>query len=91
MTYGWAYGAEGRALAGKKLLIATSAGGPEEAYQASGYNRYPMEELLRPFQAMANLTQLAFEEPYVVHGARALSDEALQAKVEAYVERLFAD
>jgi glutathione-regulated potassium-efflux system ancillary protein KefG len=91
MTYGWAYGAEGRALAGKKLLIATSTGGPEEAYQAGGYNRYPMAELLRPYQAMANLTQLVFEEPFVIHGVRTLSDSELHERTTAYVRQLLAE
>ena len=88
MTHGWAYGSDGTALVGKKLLIATTAGGPEQAYQPEGYNRYPMFELLRPFQAMANLTNMEFEEPFVVHGVRTLSDDDLQERVMTYIRRL---
>ena len=54
LTYGWAYGSTGRALAGKELLVAVSTG-------ADSYGRgdsYSVNELLLPFQATADLCHL---------------------------------
>jgi glutathione-regulated potassium-efflux system ancillary protein KefG len=88
MTYGWAYGQNGDALAGKELLIAISTGGPAEAYRPEGYNRYAIEDLLLPYHAMANLTRLRFATPFVISGVRMLSDEQLDAEIQRYVKRL---
>lgn len=88
LTYGWAYGSTGKKLHGKRFMIATSAGGPSEAYQAGGYNHYSMSELLKPFQAMANLTGMIYEAPFTLHGVRVLSDNEIQQSAEALVERI---
>ncbi|WP_214826091.1 NAD(P)H-dependent oxidoreductase [Exiguobacterium algae] len=79
LSYGWAYGQSGTQLHGKEFLLAVSTGGPAEAYQPDGYNRFTMEELLSPFHAMANLTGMTYLPPYIEGGVRSLSDEALQA------------
>ncbi|TYR81268.1 general stress protein [Priestia megaterium] len=88
LTYGWAYGSNGTKLHGKEFMIATSTGGPKEAYQEGGYNRYPMSELLRPFQAMANLTGMKFLPPFMLQGVRNLTDEAIAASAEEYAKLL---
>ncbi|WJH35086.1 NAD(P)H-dependent oxidoreductase [Paenibacillus sp. CC-CFT747] len=88
LTYGWAYGSAGKALHGKEFMLALSTGGPEEAYGEGGYNRYPIGELLRPFQAMANLTGMTFLPPFLLHGVRTLSDEQIRASAEALAARL---
>lgn len=88
MTHGWAYGEGGNALLGKRLLIAISTGGPAEAYQPDGYNRYSIQALLLPYQAMCNLTKLTFEDPFVISGVRSLSDLQLEEASSAYMDRL---
>ncbi len=70
LTYGWAYGAEGTKLHGREFMLAISTGGPEEAYQAGGYNNYSLSELLKPFQATANLTGMRYLPVLKVQGVR---------------------
>jgi glutathione-regulated potassium-efflux system ancillary protein KefG len=82
LTYGWAYGSTGNKLHGKEFMAVLSAGGPAEAYQAGGYNRYTISELLRPLQAMANLTGMNYLPPFTLHGTHSKTDEDLTASAE---------
>ena len=88
LSYGFAYGSGGDKLHGKKLMVATTSGGPAEAYQTSGSNHYTMGEMLRPLQATANLTGMAFQPIFTIHGVRMLDDAGLDRAARAYVERL---
>ena len=84
LTYGFAYGEGGDKLAGKEWIEAISCGGPAAAYQAGGYNRSTISELLRPIEATANLCQMLYRVPFVVHGVMRLSSEELAKTAEAY-------
>lgn len=77
LDYGWAYGEGGTALAGKTWTQAITTGGPEKSYCSDGLNRFSIEELLRPFQATANLCQCVWQTPFVLHASRQATPEAL--------------
>lgn len=59
-AYGFAYGAEGDKLKGKKLVHSFTTGGPADAYQPTGYNKFTLEELTLPIRATINLTQMEY-------------------------------
>jgi glutathione-regulated potassium-efflux system ancillary protein KefG len=80
LEHNWAYGREGRALAGKLTLNVLTAGGPESAYQAGGYNRFTVRQLLAPYEATASLCHMKYLAPFVVHGTLRMS----AAQVEPY-------
>lgn len=82
--YGFAYGSNGTSLRGKALLVATTAGAAEEMYRPGGFNRFTVSELLKPFDATANITGMRYEEPFVIHGTHAVDDAALAAYQERY-------
>ncbi|MBT2207042.1 MULTISPECIES: NAD(P)H-dependent oxidoreductase [Actinomadura] len=86
--HGWAYGSKGKALHGKSLRIATTVGGGEALYRPGGLNRFPVTDLLRPFDATANLTGMDYEEPFIVHGASSFGDGELADHVRSYRELL---
>ena len=65
LTYNWAYGPTGKALAGKEWVSSISTGGPADSYQAGGYNSYSMSEFLKPLQQTANLIQTKFLPPFI--------------------------
>ncbi|MDN4524891.1 NAD(P)H-dependent oxidoreductase [Fictibacillus fluitans] len=88
LAYGWAYGSEGTKLHGKEFMLAISTGGPEEAYQAGGYNQYSLNELLKPFQATANLTGMRYLPVFKTQGVRVLSEEEVKASAEALVNHI---
>jgi glutathione-regulated potassium-efflux system ancillary protein KefF len=67
-TYGFAFGSTGDKLKGKQFLVSTTIGGPEDAYRAGGYNNFPINDLLKPLQQMANLTGMKYNTPLVSHG-----------------------
>ena len=81
---GFAYGSEGTRLHGKTLQVVTSTGGPGESYEAAGYNRFTMTELMRPIDATAHLCGMRLAEPFVVHGVHRIDDAALEAYAARY-------
>ena len=47
------YLAKTPAVAGKTLMVVTTAGSEHDAYRSGGRNRFTVDELLRPYQASA--------------------------------------
>ena len=83
LEYGWAYGEGGTRLHGKQLLVATSIGGHIEVYRAGGRNHFTMSEILRPFQATANICGMSYLPCFVVNGV--LNDQELAKRAVEYL------
>ncbi|WP_138495647.1 NAD(P)H-dependent oxidoreductase [Paenibacillus pinistramenti] len=90
LTYGWAYGSGGVKLHGKELLLALTTGSPKESYQHGGMNKFTMEELLRPLEATSNLIGTKLLPYFIVNGAMAISDEALEAAAKEYAKTVLS-
>ena len=85
LEHGFAYGADGDKLAGKRMMLALTAAGPEDAYSAGGYQNYPLREFIRPLEQTARLCDMNFVPPYVLYAAlRAPSTGAVEPHVEGY-------
>jgi len=85
LQHGWAYGSEGRALEGKYYFHALTAGGDDTTYHRQGANLFTIDELLSPFQAMANLCRLQWLPPFAVLGIhRGLPDEQIRSHARDY-------
>ncbi|MEM1349469.1 MAG: NAD(P)H-dependent oxidoreductase [Myxococcota bacterium] len=84
LQHGWAYGHDGDALVGKSLVVAVTTGGAAHSYNAEGYNRFTLKELLTPLQATAHMCEMKFAEPFVVYDSHRASDEELSAYATKY-------
>ena len=84
LEHGWAYGSEGTALQGKRILSAITAGGREEAYPPEGHNRLTMAELLRPIEQTARLCGMDWLPPFAVHGTHRMSVEQMERHAADY-------
>ena len=74
LQFNWAYGPDGKALRGKVLAQAISAGGPADAYHRGGSNHFSVRELLSPFEQTARLCGMAYAEAFTVHAANHIDD-----------------
>lgn len=91
LEHGFAYGSGGDRLEGKRLQLAITAAGPEEAYSAGGYQHYPIREFLRPFEQTARLCGMHFPAPYILFASlRAPSDGRIEPHAEGYRRLLVA-
>lgn len=88
--HGFAYGREGRALEGKTLLAACSAGSPTADYAQGGIHGYELTEFLKPLERTAALCRMTWAEPFVIHESRLRSSASLAAEVDQYAARLRA-
>ena len=88
LEHGWAYGVGGTHLRGKITFNAITTGGPAQAYQRGGYNRFSVRELLAPWDQTAHLCGMRFLAPFAVHGALKVSGEEDVAPWRARYRRL---
>jgi putative NADPH-quinone reductase len=63
---GFAYGAGGDKLTGKRMMLAVTAAGSEDAYAEMGYQHYPFRTFLTPLEQTARLCHMEFSPPYVL-------------------------
>ena len=84
LEHGWAYGHEGTALYGKKMMSAITTGGSEAAYQHEGYHRSTIEELLLPLKKTANLCGMEYLPPFVVYGTLTMTPDAMERQAARY-------
>ena len=84
LEHGFAYGDKGTALAGKLWQQAITTGGPSEAYEPTGYNRFTVRQLLAPFEQTAHLCGMPFLEPFIVPGVLQKSVTELQQDAVQY-------
>ncbi|WP_038175153.1 MULTISPECIES: glutathione-regulated potassium-efflux system ancillary protein KefG [Vibrio] len=80
---GFAFG-KGEALKGKYWRSVITTGGKQEAFGRSGYNRYPLAEILQPFELTAALCQMHWIEPLVLYWARNVDEVERYQHAEAY-------
>lgn len=74
LEHGWAYGSQGHALVGKRLLNIISAGGRADAYQHAGFNRFTIREFLAPIEQTAYLCGMTYLPPLIFHGAHRMNE-----------------
>ncbi|MEM7256844.1 MAG: NAD(P)H-dependent oxidoreductase [Pseudomonadota bacterium] len=91
LEYGFAYGSEGNALKGKKLMLAVTAGGPEQAYSSDGYQNHKLRTFLTPFQQTATLCKMEFVCPYVLYNSLHTEDtQRIEQHANGFVQLIEA-
>jgi glutathione-regulated potassium-efflux system ancillary protein KefG len=74
LSRGFASGAGGNELAGKYWRSVITTGEPESAYRRDA-NRYPMNDILRPFELTAGMCRMHWMSPIIVYWARRQPEE----------------
>jgi len=77
LTKGFAYGPNGSELRGKDFMLSVTTGAKKESYQSDGKYQFSMPELLRPFEATANLCEMHYRQPLYLHSSTHLADDVL--------------
>lgn len=90
LEHGWAYGSNGIALAGKKLLNVISCGGPRAVYSPEGRNRFTIRQFLAPFDQTAVLCKMQYMPPFAVHGTHRLTPDDMEQYAIQYRQLLTA-
>lgn len=90
LEHGWAYGRKGHALENKKVFNALTSGGAMEAYQEGGYNKYPIQDYLKPFERTAELCRMIYWPPFWVPGVHRMQAEEVHRYGQQYRNLLLA-
>jgi glutathione-regulated potassium-efflux system ancillary protein KefF len=86
MVFGFAHGAGGDKLHGKKLILSFTTGAPEAAYGHGQPMNYSIDEFLPPLRQTATLCGMQLQEPVYSAGMMfipGVSSDADRANVEA--------
>jgi glutathione-regulated potassium-efflux system ancillary protein KefG len=75
--------AGGNQLAGKYWRSVITTGEPESAYRRDAH-RYPMNDILRPFELTAGMCRMHWMSPIIVYWARRQSPDDLKSRARAY-------
>lgn len=84
LEHGFAYGRDGKALSGKKVMTAISAGGRREVYQKDGRARYTIKQLLAPLELTVKLCNMSYLPPFVAHGTHLLDENGIKESGQEY-------
>lgn len=90
LSRGFANGTDGNALEGKYWRSVITTGEPETAYHQNGLNRYPMADIMRPFELTAQMCRMHWMTPMVLYWARRQPKEVMSQFARAYGEWLAA-
>lgn len=88
LEFNWAYGPQGTALKGKKIMNAISCGSAEKSYTDLGHHHYPVSQFLLPFQQTALLCHMEYLPPFIVYGTHHLEKNFLEQQGVEYRERI---
>jgi glutathione-regulated potassium-efflux system ancillary protein KefF len=88
LVHGWAYGPEGNALKGKRVLWAPTTGGDAASYSPQGMHEHVFPNFVTPVEETARYCGMVWEEPFIVHGAHLISNEELAERGLAFKQRL---
>ncbi|HXZ50342.1 MAG TPA: NAD(P)H-dependent oxidoreductase [Usitatibacter sp.] len=88
LVEGWAWGEGGAALAGKECLWAVTTGGDEAAYGEAGPHGHPFAAFVPVVEQTARFCGMLWHEPFVVHGAHLVEEEALRESAQALRTRV---
>ena len=71
------------------VQLAVTTAGPESAYAATGHNRYPIRDYLRPLEQTTRLCNMTFLAPLVLFGAlKAENATEIEQNAECYGQLL---
>lgn len=89
-AYGWAYGANGNKLQGKKLGLAMSIGDKKENYRPEGSVSFTVDDVITPFKASAKHVGASALPYFAVFGASfQASDEEIHQSAKDYIAHIF--
>ncbi|CAH0524570.1 glutathione-regulated potassium-efflux system ancillary protein KefG [Vibrio hippocampi] len=80
---GFAFG-DDCALEGKIWRSVITTGGQKSAFSQTGYNKYPLEQILQPFELTAALCKMHWVEPLVLYWARRVDQQTQQQHAKRY-------
>jgi glutathione-regulated potassium-efflux system ancillary protein KefG len=84
LEHGWAHGPHGNNLAHKMVFNAITSGGTRESYAAGGFNRFSIQDFLKPFEQTAALCNMVYLPPFAVQGTYLLSMSELEERGALY-------
>lgn len=90
LAHGFAHGAGGDALCGKRVLWAATTGTPSTAYEPTAMHHHRFTDFIPPIEETARFCGLHWEQPFVIHSAHDVAEPELAECARRYRARVEA-
>lgn len=87
---GFAYGDSGYKLKDKFWLNAITVGGTFDSYAEEGYNHFPVDISLKPFQQTATFCGMKYLTPFAVYDSLRIDKETMISAAESYRKHIIS-
>lgn len=88
LVRGFAYGAGGRELLGKRCLWVATTGGEPAAYAPGSEHARPFADYVPAIEQTALFCGMLWQEPLIIHGVHRIPEQTLAEHAQRYRERL---
>ena len=75
-------------LQGKEIGVAISTYGSAESYLPGGANRFTIEEIVRPIEALSHFISATYLPPFALSDVSNVTDEQLEQSIIDYVNHI---
>ncbi len=90
-TPGYAYARGGDKLKDKEFMIVVTVGAPSTGYRAGGFNRYTLDELLRPLQQTIAYVKGIYLPAVAIYESVFIDDESIVTTARHVAEQVIED
>ena len=91
LTPGYAYARGGDKLKNKQFMIIATVGAPSSGYRAGGFNRYTLDELLKPLQQTIAYVKGTYLPAVAVYESVFIDDESIAIIAKDVAAQLMED
>ncbi len=88
LTRGFAFGAGGTMLKGKRFMLAATTGGDAASYAETKPHGAPIAAYLKPFEQTARFCGMRLVAPHICHGVGDMTPADVSKETERYVSRI---
>ena len=78
-------------LKNKEIMVVTTVGAFQEGYCAGGFNRFTIDELLRPMEQMTYRIKARYITPIKIYGATFMSPSSIEDSARAVAHQILKD
>ncbi len=85
---GFAYARNGDKLKDKEIFVATTVGALAEGYRAGGFNRFTLDELLKPIELLTYYVKAKYLPPFAIYESVFIDQDKLTKNVAECCEKI---
>ncbi len=88
LTYGFAYGSKGDALANKNIMLCCTNGSSQNDYEQIGKGQIGLNDLLLPFDWTFTYCKMNYKTPFIIYDTGSLQEQDLVFETDKLIQTI---